>query len=134
MFAELKGVIATPILLKEQAQSKKNSPYAKHVRLSKKFYTGMMATFGTKPMVVSKVVEQIVTDFMGGGQKAHYIAGPDAYELDKTLEREGLEWFVNEGSNPLIHDDQAHVDWFWQNFHLDVSATFKQAKRPQSKL
>ena len=86
-------------------------------------------------MVVSKVVEQIVADFMGnGGQKAHYIAGPDAYELDKTLEREGLEWFVKEGRNPLIHDDQAHVDWFWKNFHLDVSATFKQAKRPQSKL
>ena len=130
------GVIVTPILLKEQAQSLVGSPYAKHVRLSKKFYTAMMSTISTRPIVVAKVVEQILLDgsSSGAGQQQHYVAGPDAEELDAALREKGLEWLAHDGGRPFVDDDQGHVDWFFSNFNLDVSASFKHVQAPTSKL
>jgi len=119
------GVVVTPILLKEQVKGVKGSPYSRHVRLSKKFYTAMMSTMRTRPIVVSKVVEQILHDFLEEKQRMHYVAGPDAIQLDKTLREKGMEWLAHDGGRPYVNNDQAHVDWFYKHFHLDVSASFK---------
>ena len=99
----------TPILLKEQATGVAGSPYNPHVRLSKKFYTAMMKSFGTKPIEVAKVVAQMLADADKGEQKPIYTAGPDAARLTAGLERaDSVAWMSREGS--VVRSDQGHVD------------------------
>ena len=42
------------------------SAYADHVRLSKKFYESMMQSLGTKPVVVARILAQILQDADNG--------------------------------------------------------------------
>ena len=129
------GVVFTPILLKDQTIGNPNSPYAAHIRLHKKFYTSMMATIRTRPKAVSKVVLQILNDFeKEDGQKMHYTAGADAALLDDALREKGYEWLAKAGGKPFINDDQKHVDFYFDEFGLDVSATFKKVDMPSAKM
>ena len=129
------GVVFTPILLKEQALGDPNSPYAPHIRLHKKFYTSMMTTIRTKPSDVSKVVLKILKDYTTeSGQKMHYTAGVDANHLDAALREKGYEWLATHGGQPFLDDDQRHVDFYFDEFGLDVSATFKKVKSPSAKM
>ena len=123
------GVIVTPILLKEQATGVEGSPYNPHVRLSKKFYTAMMQSYGTQPIEVAKVVQQMLADADKGEQKPIYTAGPDAARLTTGLQRgDSVAWMSLEGS--VVRGDQEHVDWFHDAFGLDLSPTFKGIRSP----
>ena len=63
------------------------------------------------------------------GQKMHYVAGPDAIKLDAVLRQKGYEWLAKEGGAPFVKSDQKYVDWFYTNFRLDLSPTFKGVRR-----
>ena len=95
----------------------------------------MMATIRTRPKAVSKVVLQILNDFeKEDGQKMHYTAGADAALLDDALREKGYEWLAKAGGKPFINDDQKHVDFYFDEFGLDVSATFKKVDMPSAKM